>query len=200
MPEETFCSEKHWAPSWSQWRQQLSMTQQSQNHRDAMSCPLPHKVPQRAPYTSEGFAFLSKKSTSQSSPWSLVHRHSNPAGVGQDRTAPMGSAQNTPEWLHRALGQRNTWLHLPEGCLLMLTVPIQLQSRIISPPAPERFLCPDFLRHFPNNHSVVGTWLGLLSISARTSFLSEQFSKLKPLPQVSKGKFLGSKQPEEHKE
>lgn len=121
-------------------------------------------------------------------------------GAGQNSS--MGPAQNTPAWLHRALGQRNTWLHLPEGCLLMLTVPIQLQSRIISPPAPERFLCPDFLRHFPDNHSAhasSGTGLGLLSISAHSSFLSEQFCKLKPLPQVSKGRFLGSKQPEECK-
>lgn len=58
-------------------------------------------------------------------------------------------------------------------------------------------LCPDFLRHLPNNHSAhasSGTGLGLLSISAQPSFLSEQFCQLKPLPQVSKGRFLGLKQ------
>lgn len=134
-----------------------------------------------------------------------MHRHSNPAwglgcsGAGQSSSHGTPS-QNTPVWLHRALGQTDTWLHLPEGCLLILTVPIQLESRITSPPAPDSFMS-RFLEALSRQSAYAssGTGLGLLGISAHPSFLSEQFCKLKPLPQVSKGRYLALKQPEERK-
>lgn len=106
-----------------------------------MSCPLAHCVPQCAPYASEGFAFLSKNPPLKAAPGAQQSCLETRLGWSRTEQLPW-AAPNTPAWLHRALAQRDTQPQLPQRWLLVLTAPLQLESRVKSPPAPDGLYVP----------------------------------------------------------